>query len=94
MKIPFFVQEFTDELEEAAVDALRNEANSNIIGMSAIFTYQFNLAQENFTNANVDLRVLSNYGVLIEEAAKLGYVSPENIESLKEWRENPAIWEK
>jgi len=26
MKIPFFVQEFTDEMEEAAVDALRNES--------------------------------------------------------------------
>ena len=29
MKIPFFVQEFTDEMEEAAVDALRNEAFVN-----------------------------------------------------------------
>jgi perosamine synthetase len=29
MKIPFFVQEFTDEMEEAAVDALRNESFVN-----------------------------------------------------------------
>ena len=26
MKIPFFVQEFTDEMEEEAVHALRNES--------------------------------------------------------------------
>ena len=26
MKIPFFVQEFTSEMEEAAIDALRNES--------------------------------------------------------------------
>ena len=26
MKIPFFIQEFTDEMEEAAIDALRNES--------------------------------------------------------------------
>jgi len=26
MKIPFFVQEFTNEMEEAAIDALRNES--------------------------------------------------------------------
>ena len=26
MKIPFFVQEFTDEMEEAAIHALRNES--------------------------------------------------------------------
>ena len=25
MKIPFFVQEFTQEMEDAALDALRNE---------------------------------------------------------------------
>ena len=29
MKIPFFVQEFTDEMEEAAIDALRNESFVN-----------------------------------------------------------------
>ena len=26
MKIPFFVQEFTEEMEDAALDALRNES--------------------------------------------------------------------
>ena len=26
MKIPFFVLEFTDEMENAAIDALRNES--------------------------------------------------------------------
>ena len=26
MKIPFFVQEFTDEMEEATIHALRNES--------------------------------------------------------------------
>ena len=26
MKIPFFVQEFTDEMEDAAIHALRNES--------------------------------------------------------------------
>ena len=26
MKIPFFIQEFTDEMEEAAIHALRNES--------------------------------------------------------------------
>ena len=29
MKIPFFVQEFTNEMEEAAIDALRNESFVN-----------------------------------------------------------------
>ena len=29
MKIPFFIQEFTDEMEEAAINALRNESFVN-----------------------------------------------------------------
>ena len=33
MKIPFFVQEFTDEMEDAAIYALRNES---FVGLSLI----------------------------------------------------------
>ena len=76
-----------------AVEALRKEGNSNIIGMTAIFTYGFDIAEDNFKEANVDLKVLSNYGELIKEAASLGYVSEGNLESLQEWRKSPSTWE-
>ncbi|NQY66244.1 MAG: orotate phosphoribosyltransferase [Flavobacteriales bacterium] len=74
-----------------AVDALR-EAKAEIIGMTAIFTYGFQIAKDNFTKSDVELKVLSNYKVLIEEAANLGYVSSGNTESLQEWREDPSNW--
>ena len=74
-----------------AVDALR-EAKAEIIGMTAIFTYGFQIAKDNFTKSDEELKVLSNYKVLIEEAANLGYVSSGNTESLQEWREDPSNW--
>ncbi|MBL3656210.1 orotate phosphoribosyltransferase [Fulvivirga sp. 2943] len=76
-----------------AVEALR-EAKMEVLGMAAIFTYGFDVADENFENADVSLVCLSNYGLLIEEALKRGYVSDDQIESLKEWRNNPGSWKQ
>ena len=42
MKIPFFVQEFTDEMEEAAVDALRNES---FVGGESVSKFEEEFAQ-------------------------------------------------
>ena len=74
-----------------AVDALR-AAGVEVIGMVAIFTYGFKIADENFEAAGVELKTLSNYKYLIDEALKQEYVAQEDIESLKKWRRNPAKW--
>ena len=42
MKIPFFVQEFTDEMEEAAVYALRNES---FVGGESVLKFEEEFAQ-------------------------------------------------
>ncbi|RZJ65741.1 MAG: orotate phosphoribosyltransferase [Flavobacterium sp.] len=74
-----------------AVDALR-EAGSNIKGMVAIFTYGFQIAEENFKNANVDLYTLSNYQNLLNLAVAKKYITENELETLKEWNSNPAEW--
>ena len=76
-----------------AVAALR-DAKVNVLGMVAIFTYQFPQAQEAFSAANVELTTLSNYTELVAEAAELNYIRPEEIEVLKLWRANPSEWGK
>lgn len=75
----------------AAVEALQN-AGLEVVGMVAIFTYGFPKAEENFKNANVSLNILSNYNALIEEAVAENYISEEQIETLKQWREAPDKW--
>ena len=74
-----------------AVEALRN-AEANILGMAAIFTYGFDVAAENFKNANIELVTLSNYPTLLKAAAAKNYVSEEDITTLSKWSENPSVW--
>lgn len=74
-----------------AVEALRN-AEINVIGMVAIFTYEFDHAMHNFANEKVTLHTLSNYHVLIETALETGYIKPSDIETLKHWRKKPETW--
>ena len=76
-----------------AVAALR-QANVNVLGMVAIFTYQFPQAQQAFEEAGVELITLSNYTELVAEAAELNYIKAEDIEVLKQWRANPSEWGK
>ncbi len=74
-----------------AVNALR-EANCEVLGMVAIFTYGFEKATNNFKEANCEVFTLSNYSTLIERAKASGYVSQEDVSRLQEWRQAPDQW--
>jgi orotate phosphoribosyltransferase len=74
-----------------AVEALRAEG-ANIKGMAAIFTYGFDVAQENFKNANVDLFTLSNYQNLLNLAVAKRYITEEEEQTLREWNLSPSTW--
>lgn len=74
-----------------AVEALA--ANSiQVLGMVSIFTYGFPVAEQNFKKAGVKLISLSNYNELIDTALKLKYISIQQVEQLKSWREDPGAW--
>ena len=77
----------------SAVEALK-KAGCDVLGMVAIFTYGFPTAEENFAKAGVKLDTLSNYNTMIEMAIEQGYVHPDELETLKEWRRDPASWKK
>lgn len=77
----------------AAVEALR-EAGCEVLGMVAIFTYGFPAAVDNFAKAGVALDTLSDYPTMIALAAEQGYVQASDLETLKEWRQDPAIWRR
>ena len=77
----------------SAVEALR-EAGCDVLGMVAIFTYGFPTAAENFAGADVKLDTLSDYKTMIELAAKQGYVHEDELQTLQQWRRDPANWKK
>lgn len=74
-----------------AVEAVR-AAGCEVIGMAAIFTYGFPVAQERFKAANVTLHTLSNYNSMLEAALQTNYIRECDVETLKEWRKDPANW--
>lgn len=77
----------------SAVEALR-AAGCEVLGMVAIFTYQFPLAADNFKKADCELTTLSNYTTLIEVAEQQKYIKASDVETLKEWRKSPDTWRK
>lgn len=74
-----------------AVEAIRN-AGAEVVGMVAIFTYQFPVAEANFEKAGVKLLTLSNYTAMLEAALKIDYIKDADVETLKQWREDPENW--
>ncbi|MES2797799.1 MAG: orotate phosphoribosyltransferase [Bacteroidota bacterium] len=74
-----------------AVDALR-EAEVEVLGMAAIFTYGFPIATQNFIDKEVKLVTLSNYEALLPKAVEMGYVTESQLVTLGEWRKDPGVW--
>ncbi|GEQ85687.1 orotate phosphoribosyltransferase [Patiriisocius marinistellae] len=74
-----------------AVEALQ-QANLNIKGMFAIFSYGFDVAKENFEKASIELNTLSNYEHLLINAEKTNYIASKEAQLLGKWRESPSTW--
>ncbi len=68
-------------------------AEFNVLGMMAIFTYGFPIADKNFQEAGIELTCLSDYSTMLEKALEMNYINADDIESLKEWRQDPANWQ-
>jgi len=67
MKIPFFVQEFTDEMEEAAIHALRNES---FVGGESVSKFEEEFAK--YTGTKYAVSVSSGNGALQISLMALG----------------------
>ncbi|HNQ27079.1 MAG TPA: orotate phosphoribosyltransferase [Aquaticitalea sp.] len=74
-----------------AVKALR-DADANVLGMVAIFSYGFETAIENFKKENVALNTLSDYRTLLQQALDTKYITEQEQELLAIWNADPANW--
>ena len=70
------------------VEALR-AYGADVLGVVSIFTYNMKLGLERLQNADVKNISLSNFDVLIEVAAKEGYIKSSDIERLIKFRNDP-----
>ena len=73
------------------VDVLKN-AGLEVVGMVAIFTYGFDIANRAFEAAKVPFKTLTNYQTLIQMAMEKGTVSADQQAVLLNWQQDPANW--
>ena len=71
------------------VDALR-EAGAEVLGIVSIFTYGMKKGLERLAAANVRNISLCNLDILVEVAAREGYIEQEACSRLLRFRDNPS----
>jgi orotate phosphoribosyltransferase len=75
----------------AAVIALR-EAGFEVEGMLSIFSYGLDEAEKAMQEHNCELITLSSYDCLLETALQEERITPEELELLLKWRQDPHAW--
>lgn len=70
------------------------DAGFDVLGMIAIFSYGFEVANQNFEKAGVKLICLCHYEAMLPMAVKRNYITDDALASLSEWRKDPASWKQ
>ena len=76
-----------------AVKALR-DSGAEVLGMIALFSYNFDVANERFTEEKVPLYTAGDYDSLLEKALLFGRIRKEDLEMLQQWRKSPDTWKQ
>ena len=74
-----------------AVKAIQQE-KLEVLGMQALFSYGFPLAESNFEKAGITLHTLSDYDNLLQFAKAQNAISDAQLNTLSKWREQPDQW--
>ena len=74
-----------------AAQAMR-DAQFEVVGMVAIFTYGFEQSEKNFADEAVSLVCLSDFSHLLQEAIEKKYLDENELIYVKSWRLDPANW--
>lgn len=67
-------------------------AGGEVLGLTAIFNYEFPMAVKKLRDENITLIPLVNYSSMLEVALETEYIRPEDLKTLQEWRRDPANW--
>ena len=74
-----------------AAQAVQAEGGE-VLGVVAIFSYQFPDAEALFAEAGVPCTTISNYTALLEAASEQGVITSEQEKILGEWRKSPRTF--
>jgi orotate phosphoribosyltransferase len=74
-----------------AVGALK-DIGATVLGMAAIFTYNFQISYNRLKEANCELITLSDYDSLVKQAVESRYINESDVNLIKGWRLDPSSW--
>ncbi len=74
-----------------AADALISQGHE-VIAVIAIFSYQLPEAIANFSKAGIPYFTITNYDILIKVAEYIGYITPHDLDTLEDWKNDPQSW--
>ena len=74
-----------------AAQAIR-EAGGEVTGIQAIFSYGLPVLEKNLADANLTATSLTTFSELIEVAKNPGVLNRSELDSLRDWQEDPRAW--
>lgn len=67
-------------------------AGGEVLGMVAMFTYQFNEAIESFHQEGLQLLTLTNFDAMLAAALDTGVITSNDVQDFELWHEAPENW--
>ncbi|WP_394175037.1 orotate phosphoribosyltransferase [Guptibacillus hwajinpoensis] len=79
----------------SAIDAVKQlqSAGAEVLGVAAIFTYGIEKGREQFATEQIAWQTLTNFDELLTSAVETGMIEQREVQSLLNWRDNPASTE-
>ncbi|MFY7868750.1 MAG: orotate phosphoribosyltransferase [Exiguobacterium sp.] len=74
-----------------AAQAIR-EAGGEVTRIQAIFSYGLPVLEKNLADANLSATSLTTFSELIEVAENTGVLNRSELDSLRDWQEDPRAW--
>lgn len=68
------------------------EAGGHVTGIQAIFSYGLPVLEKNLADANLSATSLTTFSELIEVAESTGVLNRSELDSLRDWQEDPRAW--
>ena len=70
------------------------DAGADVIGMGALFSYEFAQSYNAFKEKGIPAVCISNYSTLIDVAEQQKIIQHDQKGTLEDWRSDPANWRK
>lgn len=74
------------------VEALKRECDAKVLGVIAIYSHTLKAAEDNFKEAGIEAKYLTDFETVVDTAVAEKYLKEEDKEIVLRWREEGREW--